>query len=290
MKHWILAARPKTLFAAFAPVLIGVSMASQDMALEWFYVVVIFAGAFAVQIGTNFCNDYFDFKQGADTEDRQGPTRAVQAGLITPKAMLVATILMFVLAAIFCGILVARAGMPMVIIGVCSIICGIWYTAGRYSLAYLGLADVFVLVFFGPVAVGGTYYVLTNGGWNEYVAVAGLGPGLIATALLAVNNLRDIDQDRAANKRTLAVRFGRVFARFEYIACITTAGLIPAFFAMQAFEPHPLLAWLIYVIALPAFIQVCKGRTGAELNPVLGKTALMLLLYSVLFSVGYCLA
>ena len=289
MKHWILASRPKTLFAAFAPVLIGTTMASQEVALDWWYVAVVFVGAFAIQIGTNFCNDYFDFKQGADTEDRQGPTRAVQAGLISPRAMLVATILTFALAAAMCVLLVMRAGMPLVWIGVSAIICGVWYTAGKYSLAYLGIADLFVLVFFGPVAVGGTFYVLA-GGMNADIAIAGLGPGLIAMSLLAVNNLRDIEEDRVANKRTLAVRFGRGFARFEYIFCIVMAALVPGYFALLAFRLHPLLATLILLIAIPAFKQVRKGTTGAELNPVLGKTGLMLLLYSVLFSLGYALS
>lgn len=289
MKNWILAARPKTLFAALAPVLIGTAMASTEVLLDWFYVAVVFIGAFAIQIGTNFANDYFDFKQGADTEERQGPTRAVQAGLISAKAMLIAMVLMFVLAAVMCAVLVQKAGMPLLIIGVTSIICGIWYTAGRYSLAYLGLADMFVIVFFGPVAVGGTFYVLTEG-INVFILIAGLAPGLIATGLLAVNNLRDVDQDRVANKKTLAVRFGRRFARFEYVACILVACMIPILFAGLAWEPYPLMACLILIIAIPAFRTVAKGSSGVVLNPVLGKTALMLLLYSILFSVGYILA
>lgn len=289
MKHWILASRPKTLFAAFAPVLIGTTMAAQEAMIDWRYVAIIFVGAFAIQIGTNFCNDYFDFMQGADTEDRQGPTRAVQAGLISPKAMLRATILMFVLAAVMCTLLVLRAGMPLVWIGISAIVCGVWYTAGKYSLAYLGIADLFVLVFFGPVAVGGTFYVLTEG-MHRDIAIAGLGPGLIAMSLLAVNNLRDIDEDRVANKKTLAVRFGRGFARFEYIFCLLIASVVPVFFFVLTLSPIILMGSAILLLAIPAFVKVCKGRTGAELNPVLGMTGGMLLLYSVLFSVGYALS
>ncbi|MEL7267761.1 MAG: 1,4-dihydroxy-2-naphthoate octaprenyltransferase, partial [Planctomycetota bacterium] len=221
ISHWLLAARPKTLIAALSPVAMATAMAIADGGVHMLALAFALIGAISVQIGTNFCNDYCDFFQGADTDDRKGPTRAVQAGLISPRAMLIATILMFLITAIATCALAMRAGWPFLVIGALSILFGVLYTAGKYSLAYQGLGDPFVLVFFGPVAVAGTYYVQTLQ-WNNLgaVAIAGLAPGLIATGLLVVNNLRDIDEDRAASKRTLAVRYGATFSRVQYTVCI----------------------------------------------------------------------
>ncbi len=157
--HWILAARPKTLLASLAPVAIGSAMARHDDVFHAPSAFAALVGAMSIQIGTNFCNDYFDFFQGADAENRKGPTRAVQAGLISPPRMLGATMLMFLLTAIISVTMFLRAGWPFLIIGSLSILCGVLYTAGRYSLAYIGCGDPFVLVFFGPVAVAGTYYL-----------------------------------------------------------------------------------------------------------------------------------
>lgn len=255
-----------------------------------FHAVGFFAALFAamfIQIGTNFCNDYFDFRQGADTADRQGPARAVQSGWISERAMLVATAITFGLAALMALILFFRGGWPMAVIGILSILCGVWYTAGRYSLAYLGIGDLFVLVFFGPVAVGGTYYVQALALPLE-VVIAGIGPGLISMGLLAINNLRDADQDREAGKKTLAVRFGRGACRAEYMLALGLAVILA--FSLSAALPERRwvgLAGLILLPALPVFKVVARGSDGKTLNPLLGKTAKLLLLYALLFSVGW---
>ena len=242
-------------------------------------------GAMAIQIGTNYCNDYCDFFQGADTDDRKGPTRAVQAGLVTPQAMLLATILAFTIAAFASGYLTIRAGWPIAVLAVFSVLFGVFYTAGRYSLAYLGIADPFVLFFFGPIAVAGTYYVQAMEVSLESV-VAGIAPGAIATGLLVVNNLRDIDEDRLANKRTLAVRFGKTFSRLEYTICILSAGVIPfLLWSVFGFSPMVCIASLVLIPSLVLLRKVWVVE-GVALNPYLGKTAALLLVYSVVFSFG----
>lgn len=241
-------------------------------------------GAISIQIGTNFCNDYFDFFQGADTEDRKGPTRAVQAGLISPNAMLAATVLMFAITCVATTYLYLRADWPFLLIGALSILFGVLYTAGRYSLAYLGLGDPFVLIFFGPVAVGGTYYVQALS-IDWLVVIAGLAPGLLAVGLLVVNNLRDIDEDRIANKRTLAVRFGATFSRIQYSLCVLLAAVVPIALWYLGLSRNVLLASLILIPGGIVANKVWK-KNGVELRPCLGMTAGLLLLYSAVFCVA----
>lgn len=288
-KHWLLAARPKTLLAGFAPVAVGASLAAMDDGFHALAVVAALAGAMCIQIGTNFANDYFDFKQGADTDDRKGPTRAVQAGLISPRSMLMATVVMFAALAVICVYLVARAGWPIIVIGILSTLFGVMYTAGRYSLAYLGLADLFVLVFFGPVAVAGTYYVQTLT-VKPGVIVAGLATGLLSMALLVVNNLRDIDEDAVAKKRTLAVRFGATFVRWEYTICVVAAAAIPLVLWMLYGMPASVMLAAAVIVPGAILIRKVWNTDGVALNPVLGMTAGLLLLYAALFCVGCILA
>ena len=285
--NWFLAARPKTLLAGFAPVAIGAALATRDGSFHLTATLTALVCAISVQIGTNFCNDYCDYFQGADTEARKGPTRAVQAGLISPRSMLVATIFMFSITALAAWSLSLRAGWPFLVLGGFSILFGVLYTAGRYSLAYLGIADPFVLFFFGPVAVAGTYYVQSlNFSWSA--VVAGLGPGLIATGLLVVNNLRDIDEDRIANKRTLAVRFGAKFSRIQYAACIVFSSMIPVIFAMMEDAWTVVTASSVIFPGLYLIMQVCR-KDGFALKPYLGMTAGLLLLFTVLFCAGLLL-
>ena len=284
VKNWILAARPKTLLAGFAPVAIGATLAFCDGQFRVWPMLGALLCAISVQIGTNFCNDYCDFFQGADTDDRKGPTRAVQSGLISPRAMLVATIMMFAITGLASWLLYLRAGWPFLVLGAFSILFGVLYTAGRFSLAYLGIADPFVLVFFGPVAVAGTHYVQSlQFDWST--VIAGLAPGLIATGLLVVNNLRDIDEDREANKRTLAVRFGATFSRYQYTACIVLAALVPLVFGAIKNQWWPTLASL--VILPGAFVMLKVWRNdGVALRPYLGMIAGLLLRSTVLFCAG----
>ena len=282
--NWILAARPKTLLAGLSPVAIGAALALQDGSFHLPAMLGALICAVSVQIGTNFCNDYCDFFQGADTDERKGPTRAVQAGLISPRAMLFATILMFAITAGSAWFLYLRAGWPFLLLGVVSILFGVLYTAGRFSLAYLGIADPFVLFFFGPVAVAGTHYAQSLQ-LNWPAVIAGLGPGLIATGLLVVNNLRDIEEDRTAGKRTLAVRFGATFSRIQYTACIVGAAVVPVWFSFTKELQWPAIA---SITLLPGLFVVSKVWTndGIALRPFLGMTAGLLLVYTVLFCSG----
>jgi 1,4-dihydroxy-2-naphthoate octaprenyltransferase len=290
LRIWINAARPKTLWAAVAPVIIGSAMAYSDGKFHLLSVFVALMGAILIQIGTNFANDYFDFKKGTDTKDRLGPVRATTAGLIRPIVMRNAFIIVFLLAFLVGLYLIYRAGWPILIIGILSIIFGILYTGGPYPLGYNGLGDIFVLIFFGPVAVGGTYYVQTlDITWP--VILAGLSPGLISTALLTVNNLRDINTDRKAGKRTLAVRFGIAFTRMEYLITILIAlCIVPlVLLYLEPHHPYALAGIFVFLFALPSIKAVFLNEINAELNEVLGRTGKILLLYSIIFSLGWIL-
>ncbi len=284
MKHWLLAARPKTLLAALSPVAIGTQMALVDDEFHLLALLTTLLCAISIQIGTNFCNDSYDFHQGADTESRKGPARAVQSGFISPRAMLIATIIAFAFAGGSAWMLYLRAGWPFLLLGALSIVLGISYTAGRFSLAYLGIADPFVLIFFGPVAVAGTQYIQSFQ-FDGSTILAGLGPGLISTGLLVVNNLRDIDEDRGANKRTLAVRFGATFSRYQYAICIVGAAIVPAIFAISQGSWGPAIASFVIIPGLVLIRKVWRS-SGAELRPCLGMTAGILLLFTVLFCFG----
>ena len=288
-KVWWLALRPKTLWAAAAPVIMGSAMAQHDGMGHWPAALAALLGALLIQIGTNFANDYYDYVQGADTGERLGPTRATQAGWVTPETMKRAFILVFALAFLVGLYLIWRGGWPVLAIGLSSILFGILYTGGPYPLGYNGLADVFVLIFFGPVAVGGTYYVQALE-INSTVIMAGLAPGLISTALLTVNNLRDITTDREAGKRTLAVRFGVGFARVEYLVSILIACLIPVVLVWKNQENHySVITLLVLLMAFPSIKTVFRTSGSPLLNQVLADTGKMLFVYSVVFSIGWLL-
>ncbi len=244
-------------------------------------------GALFIQIGTNFANDYFDFKKGTDTADRLGPTRATQAGWVSPSAMKAATAIAFGIAFLIGIYLVYRGGWPVVTIGLLSILFGVLYTGGPYPLGYNGLADIFVLIFFGPVAVGGTYYVQTLT-ITTPVILAGLAPGLFSVAILTVNNLRDIDNDRATGKKTLAVRFGKRFSIMEYMLSIIAACAIPAILLIYNGPLFALVASGTIILAYPQ-IKAVRITAGRELNSTLAATGSALLIYSLLFSIGWLL-
>ncbi|MFK7844765.1 MAG: 1,4-dihydroxy-2-naphthoate polyprenyltransferase [Rhodothermales bacterium] len=284
---WLAAIRPKTLWAAVAPVLIGVAMAIEAGVVHWLAAALALTGALFIQIGTNFFNDYADFKKGADTDDRKGPLRVTQAGLVSPQGMKNATFLVFGLAIIAGSYLMWRGGWPIVVIGVLSIISGFMYTAGKYSLAYLGLGDIFVLIFFGPVAVGGTYFVQALAIENT-VLIAGMAPGLLAVAILLVNNIRDVAEDRLAGKKTIVVRFGRTFGLACYFVCMVVTGLIPIIlYVITGKHPAVLLASASMLIGLYLFSKVVKTPPSPALNPILGATARLLLIYSIVFSITW---
>ncbi len=268
LQIWIQAARPKTLAVGICPVILGTFLTIQEGTFQPLAALAALVGAMLIQIGTNFANDYFDFKKGADTEDRLGPTRATQAGWVTPSQMKTAFILAFSGAAAVGLYLVYCGGWPIVWIGVLSILAGILYTGGPWPLGYLGLGDVFAFLFFGPVAVMGTYYVQAQV-WSPDAFGMGVSVGLYAMAVLAVNNLRDRKQDKLANKNTLAVRFGATFVRWEYTIAVLVAALLPGV----------ILPMLTLVFAIP---QIRKVWTldGPDLNPVLGSTGRLLVIFT----------
>ena len=289
IRIWLDSARPKTLPAAVAPVLIGAAMAYSAGHWHGGILAAIVFSAVCIQIGTNYANDYFDFVKGADQDDRVGPTRATATGLVTPRQMLMATVVTFGFAALAGLYLVWTGGLPILLIGLASIVSGVLYTAGPYPLGYVGLGDIFVLVFFGPVAVGGTYYLLADSVEPEAI-VAGLAPGLIATAILVVNNVRDRQADEAAGKKTLAVRFGHGFGVAEYVFCLLGGVSVPAWLVI-ATRGHSacLLALLALVPAAFLIRKMTQMPDPATLNAMLGETGRLLIVYSVLFSVGWVL-
>lgn len=284
---WFLAARPRTLGAAAAPVIMGTALAASAGGAHFFSALAALLGALLIQIGANFANDYYDFVKGADTVDRVGPTRATQAGWVTPAGMRNATALVLSSAFLTGLYLVWRGGWPVLLIGVLSILFAVLYTGGPFPLGYLGLGDIVVFIFFGPVAVAGTYYVQRlELSWLPIVA--GAAPGLFSMAILAVNNLRDVDEDRRTGKRTLAVRLGPGFARFEHAACIVTgAALVPLLLCMAV--PGHWAAMSAVLVLLPACrsIGIVRRESGAPLNAQLGATGKLLLLHSLLFSAGW---
>ena len=284
---WILAFRPKTLPAAIAPVAIGTAIAYGQGVHYFSMALLVLFAALAIQIGTNLANDYFDYVNGADTPERVGPTRVTQAGLIAPKDVKAAMILMFALSAVACAVLVLRGGWPILMIGILSILSGIFYTVGPRPLGYLGLGEIFAFIFFGPVAVGGTYYVQAlDVTWP--IILAGLAPGFFSVAILAVNNLRDIETDRKANKKTLAVRFGRSFALNEYLFAVIAAGLTPALvYALTQQHPWSLLSCSILFFAIPVIKTVLTKTDGPSLNAALAATGKMLAIYSLLYTIGW---
>lgn len=286
---WMMAARPKTLGAAVAPVLIGTAMAFEAGGVHVPSAALALLSAVLIQVGVNYHNDYADYLKGADTEDRVGPTRVTQAGLVAPEAMRRATIVVFALAVLAGGYLIWRGGWPILAIGALSIFSAVLYTAGPYSLADTGLADLFVLVFFGPVAVGGTYYVQALS-INPVVLVAGLAPGLLSVGILLVNNIRDISEDQRAGKKTLPVRWGRPFGIGLYGACIAAAALVPiGCWAWTGAHPWAGVSAVIAPLAVPIVRKLATEDDPAALNPLLGATGRLLLLYSMLFSVGWVL-
>lgn len=286
---WVSAARPKTLWAAVAPVAMASAMAWRDDAFHAGAAVVALLTAILLQIGTNFCNDYADFVKGTDTPERQGPRRATAAGLVAPATMLRATVLVFGLAALASLYLVARGGWVLVPLMALAIASGVLYTAGPWPLGYLGLGDIFAFVFFGPVAVAGTYFVQA-GHWSQATLLAGVAPGLLSVAILVVNNLRDLDGDARSGKRTLAVRFGPTFARMEYTLCLVGAALIPLLMVRWFAAPLTVaMSGLIIIAGLSALRVIWTTREARLFNPLLGYTALILIVFAFMFSVGYVL-
>lgn len=284
---WIEAARPKTLWAAVAPIAMASAMAWRDGGFDAPTAVICLVTAMLLQVGTNFCNDYADFAKGTDTAERTGPVRATAAGLVKPETMKRAAVVTFGLAALASLLLVLRGGWVLAPLMAAAIASGVLYTAGPKPLGYMGLGDLFVLVFFGPVAVAGTYYVQTLR-VSEAAMVAGLAPGLLSVAILVVNNLRDVEGDARSGKRTLAVRFGPTFAQWEYTLCLVGAALVPILLVRwYGAPPNVAVAALVLLAGISALRTIWTTREPLLLNNLLAYTALLLIVFAMLFSVGY---
>jgi 1,4-dihydroxy-2-naphthoate octaprenyltransferase len=290
VRIWIMAARLRTLPAAVAPVLVGTALSWTDRDLRVGGFIAALVGAIFIQVGTNLSNDYSDARRGADAEDRLGPVRVTAGGLVPPRQVLVATYVSFG-AAVLCGIyLIVLAGPLLLAIGAASILAGVLYTGGPRPYGYEGLGEVFVFAFFGIVAVTGSYYVQAEElPWEAFVLAVPVG--LLASAILVVNNVRDLETDRRAGKRTLAVRLGRGRARTLYALMV---------YGAFATAPAPwvageLSAWLLLpLVLLPAAVVLTRivreHADGPTLNLALARTGMLQLGFCVLLSAGLLLS
>ncbi len=288
LNPWILAARPRTLPAAIAPVMVASALAWRVGGFDGGSAFICLIFALLLQIATNFANDYYDFKKGADTEARLGPTRAVAAGLIQPEAMKKATGLTF-LAAFAAGcMLIPYGGWWLLPVGICCLACGYAYTAGPFPLAYVGLGEVFVMLFFGGVAVCFTFFLQT-GYFSVEALLLATAIGSLSTGLLVVNNHRDIETDGQAHKRTLAVRFGPVFSLWEFRFLLFWAYAVCLTLALILKTGSILLPLLTLPLGYGLWTGLEKASTGKEFNKLLAKTAALLTLYSTLITLGLLL-
>jgi 1,4-dihydroxy-2-naphthoate polyprenyltransferase len=290
VRIWLMAARPRTLPAAVAPVLVGTALAGYLHVFHPLRFVAALLGAIFIQVGTNLSNDYSDARRGADAEDRLGPVRVTAGGLVPPRQVLVATYVTFGLAILAGVYLIIVAGWQLLLVGAASILAGVAYTGGPKPYGYEGLGEVFVFLFFGVVAVAGSFFVQTRHlDWEAFALSVPVG--LLAAAILVVNNVRDIDSDRRARKRTLAVRLGRertrtLFAVTVYLAYL----LVPVTWIFGPVTAWVLLPWLSIMLAT-AVVRVVRNRTdGPSLNGALAHTGMLQLVFCVLLSVGLLLS
>jgi len=288
LRIWVMAARVRTLPAAIAPVLVGTSLAIHDDHFDGIAFACALLGALFIQVGTNLSNDYSDARRGADTEDRLGPVRVTAGGLVPPQQVLVATYVSFGLA-VLCGIyLIAVAGPVLLLIGAASILAGVLYTGGPRPYGYEGLGELFVFLFFGIVAVTGSYYVqIQHLPWQAFALAVPVG--LVASAILVVNNVRDLETDRRAGKRTLAVRLGRARTRDMYGLMLSVAYGALAVIALG------LTAWvLLPLLTVPLAFRLdrtVRTRTdGPSLNGALAGTGMLQLVFCLLLSAGVLLS
>jgi len=284
LRLWLPAARPRTLPAAIAPVLVGTALAGSEDVFRPLPFVAALVGSLFIQIGTNLSNDYSDARRGADTEDRLGPVRVTAGGLMPPRRVLVGTYVAFGIAVAAGLYLATAAGWELLVVGAASILAGVLYTGGPRPYGYEGLGEVFVFLFFGIVAVVGSYYVQTEELRWEAFALA-VPVGLLAAAILVVNNVRDVDTDRRAGKYTLAVRIGRDRARRLFAAMVVVAFAVPA----ATWVLGGLSAWLLLTLAAlplaPPLIETVSTRSdGPSLNGALADTGRLLAVFSVLLA------
>ena len=290
-RSWVLAARPKTLTASLSPVLIGTGLAASfsDEPPRIGLAALALASALCIQVGTNLVNDAQDFEKGADTAERLGPTRVTQSGLLGGRQVMLGAAAFFLAAALLGIPLIVAGGVPILVIGLLSLIAGYAYTAGPFPLAYLGLGEVFVMLFFGVAAVKGMAYVLAGHGLWPWAEVAALQVGLQSSALLAVNNCRDIEGDRRVGKRTLAARFGVSFARAEIAALVAA----PYLLGLVWLDAGRLWAAVLPLATLPIAVRLVRGvwteTPSRTFNRFLAQTALLQLMFCILAACGLVL-
>jgi 1,4-dihydroxy-2-naphthoate octaprenyltransferase len=283
---WIEASRPKTLIASISPVIIGSAIAFSFKSFHLAILLNCILTALFLQIGTNLANDYFDSKKGSDTEARIGPRRVMQRGLVRETEMKRAIFITFLLATSSCLYLISHGGALISYLFVLAVLLGIGYTAGPFALAYIGLGDFFVFFFFGCIATFMTTYLHTGEFLTEAFA-AGIAPGAISSAILTINNLRDRLDDEKANKKTLVVRFGEAFGKWEYTFFLALAFSMPLFMKIFfGFNSLILLTSSLSFFALLLIKDVWQAKTAFDYLPLLPKTSLLLTLYTILFSLG----
>ena len=298
-RAWAMAARPQTLPAGSAPVIVGTGLAVHDGVFAPVAALFALVGALLLQVGTNFANDYYDAVRGADTDDREGFTRVTAGGIIEPESVRRAMFGTFGLAILSGVYLVCVGGLPILVVGLASVAAGITYTGGPLPYGYRGLGDVFVFVFFGLVAVTGTYYVqavatplplgVPEGTVPAAAFVAGLPAAGLSTAILVVNNIRDRETDAAAGKRTLAVVLGYRLSRLEWTALVGMAYVVPVVFRLDGYPPTVLLPLATAPLAVAVGRTVWARTDGEALNPALERTGKLLFAHSVLFAAGFAL-
>lgn len=287
-RAWLMASRPRTLPASVAPVIVGAALAIQDGAFRPLAALAALIAALLIQIGSNFANDLGDYLRGTDKSGRVGPTRVTTSGLLTPGQVKTGMVVVFGLAAL-CGLyLIILGGWPILLVGVLSILAAMAYTIGPAPFGYYGLGDLGTFSFFGLVAVAGTYYVQAHA-VTPAVWLAAVAMGCLVTAILVVNNIRDVDTDRAAGKRTLAVLLGRRGARIEYLALLAIAYAVPFILWLGlGYRPGVLLTWLTLPLAYRQSRAVFT-ILGPALNKTLAGTAQLAVLYALAFAVGVVL-
>lgn len=287
---WLLASRPKTLTAAFVPIFVATMLVKNDVGLfDWEISLYALLAAIFVQMGTNLVNDALDFKKGADTENRLGPVRVTQTGLLTYEQVFAGGMMCFAVTLLFGIPLIVQGGWILAVILILSVLCGYLYTGGPAPLAYTGLGDLFVLIFFGFVATGAVYFLQTKTLTLQAI-IAGAQVGFLATVMIAINNMRDVVGDAEVNKKTLPVRFGITFARYEITLLIVTTFALNIFWFMRG---EPLAAILPFAV-LPLGTMIIRGvwaqPPGRIYNKFLGLAALLQIAFGTLLGIGMMLA
>jgi len=285
-----MASRPKTLPAAVVPVWIGSALVALDQTGQYHFSGRLFfytlLSCLLIQIATNFYNDAIDFDKGADTDKRHGPRRVTASGLVSRKQVMTAGVVTSVLAGVAAVPLMMERGWPITLIGIVSLFLAYGYTGGPFPLAYIGLGELFVIVFFGLIAVGGSWFVQTGIAPGPEALLAGLQIGMFSAALIAINNLRDIDEDRISGKKTLAVRRGIAFAKMEIVLFCLTPLLIGT--GWLALEQGKLYAIPLVLTPLSLFLswKIFRTTPGPEYNRFLALAAIQLLVFAILFTIG----